>query len=305
MECKNQCNHSKETCEACKKNYDVSSEFYTGKRPQNGQSVTGYLVKDKKGHIQGILNKDTRFYELAYVDEKTVREAEIEDVVKTESREDKMDDKKDVFELRYKGPTGGDETAPYYVDLKKVSTLDVFIDAVLKDKREWGSINIYNKERTINCSINYQYGKAHIPEKVKEYLNTIVIKANAIGGWSRMDYMLEIADIKNTSEPRVYLTHEMYGVMEKDSITNFAYNKRPCETYAAKVNGNIIRITFSECQKSEYEYVGWKKTKNGSINLIFPSLDIVYKYFVQNSNKLDGNGSIVFLKVIGKEVIGE
>lgn len=48
MDCTNLCFHSEQTCEHCKKNYIVSSEFYRAKRPTNGQWVTGYLVKNKK-----------------------------------------------------------------------------------------------------------------------------------------------------------------------------------------------------------------------------------------------------------------
>lgn len=36
MDCNNLCFHSEHHCEYCKKNYDVSSELYKGKRPANG-----------------------------------------------------------------------------------------------------------------------------------------------------------------------------------------------------------------------------------------------------------------------------
>ena len=73
MNCSNLCFHSKHMCEYCKKNYNVSSEFYIGKRPVNGCYVVGYLVKNKQGEIQGILNKNTQFKELAWVDESTIK----------------------------------------------------------------------------------------------------------------------------------------------------------------------------------------------------------------------------------------
>lgn len=72
MNCDNLCFHSEQHCEYCKKNYDVSSGFYRGKRPANGCYVAGYLVNNKQGKIQGILNKNTHFAELAWVDESTV-----------------------------------------------------------------------------------------------------------------------------------------------------------------------------------------------------------------------------------------
>lgn len=72
MECNNLCFHSEKVCEYCKKNYDVSPDFYKAKRPANGHYVIGYLVKTKDGKIEGILNKDTDFYELAWVIEDTL-----------------------------------------------------------------------------------------------------------------------------------------------------------------------------------------------------------------------------------------
>lgn len=76
MECNNLCFHSEKQCEYCRKNHDVSSEFYRAKRPANGQWVTGYLVKNKEGRIEGILNKDNHFYELAWIIEDTLEKIE-------------------------------------------------------------------------------------------------------------------------------------------------------------------------------------------------------------------------------------
>ena len=72
IECTNLCYHSERTCNHCKKNYDVSSEFFRAKRPANGCWVTGYLVKSKDGKIEGILNKNNRFHELAWIDDSTL-----------------------------------------------------------------------------------------------------------------------------------------------------------------------------------------------------------------------------------------
>ena len=72
MECSNLCFHSKQTCSYCQKNYDVSSDFYRAKRHINSYYVTGYLVKNKNGEIEGILNKDNHFCELAWIDENTL-----------------------------------------------------------------------------------------------------------------------------------------------------------------------------------------------------------------------------------------
>lgn len=72
MECSNLCFHSEKQCEYCRNTYCVSSEFYRAKRPVNNQWVEGYLVKNKEGAIEGILNKDTNFYELAWIIEDTL-----------------------------------------------------------------------------------------------------------------------------------------------------------------------------------------------------------------------------------------
>ena len=70
--CNNLCFHSEQTCRHCKENHIVSSNFYKAKRPANGHWVIGYLVKNKKGEIEGILNRDNQFYELAWINEKTL-----------------------------------------------------------------------------------------------------------------------------------------------------------------------------------------------------------------------------------------
>ena len=74
MKCNNLCKTfvHKETCEHCQENYIVSSEFYRAKRASCDHYVTGYLVKDKEGKVQGILNKDMDFQELAYINETTI-----------------------------------------------------------------------------------------------------------------------------------------------------------------------------------------------------------------------------------------
>lgn len=72
MECSNLCKINEQVCSYCKENYNVSSDFYRAKRYANNCYVVGYLVKDKEGVIHGILNKDTDFYELAWIDEGTL-----------------------------------------------------------------------------------------------------------------------------------------------------------------------------------------------------------------------------------------
>ncbi len=98
-----------------------------------------------------------------------------------------------IFSMRYKGPTAGDCMAPYYVDFKKVSTVREFIEAVLKNTEEWGYIGICSKDNIFGSPNNeFRYGKADISNDIEKYLDSIIIGATAHGGWSRMDYLLEV-----------------------------------------------------------------------------------------------------------------
>ncbi len=67
MDCKKLCKTNKEHCNYCQKTYIVSNYFYKAKRPADGTEVKGYLVQDKKGKIEGILNSANDFNELAYI----------------------------------------------------------------------------------------------------------------------------------------------------------------------------------------------------------------------------------------------
>ena len=76
MDCNNLCRMIDSRCDYCKQNYDVSSNEYRAKRPANDQYVYGYLVKDKNGNIQGILNKNIHYAELAWIKEETLEAIE-------------------------------------------------------------------------------------------------------------------------------------------------------------------------------------------------------------------------------------
>ena len=77
IECNRLCKQflREDTCKMCQNEHIVSDTFYTGKRPMNGCFVTGYLVRSKRtGNIIGILNKNTYFKELAWVEADSVKE---------------------------------------------------------------------------------------------------------------------------------------------------------------------------------------------------------------------------------------
>ena len=95
------------------------------------------------------------------------------------------------FNFKCVGETGGDCITPYKLVFDKPITVKEFIDEVLK-REEWGYIGIY-KPGTIFGDPCCEYKKAkllnHLP---KEILNKPIASANASGGWTRMDYILNL-----------------------------------------------------------------------------------------------------------------
>lgn len=94
-----------------------------------------------------------------------------------------------LFELRTAGPTAGDCTTPYYVDFYNECTVREFIDEVLK-KGEWGYVIIgsyYDGPR-----IEYKHDKIVSGVFSQDILNAKIKNATAHGGWTLMNYMLNI-----------------------------------------------------------------------------------------------------------------
>lgn len=92
------------------------------------------------------------------------------------------------------GNVRGDCTAPYAVELDKEYTVGQLIDVILTRAgilREWGYIGIYDGESIFgNPKCEYadaRLGNGNMPS---EFLAKKVIKVEADGGWSRMDFML-------------------------------------------------------------------------------------------------------------------
>ena len=99
------------------------------------------------------------------------------------------------FKLRYKGPTGGDCTAPYYVDIIDKPTVKQFVDDVLGNKNEWGRIEVRNAANVTLGGFWYRYGVlesdyAVSPALVNSIPNAIITRGMAAGGWSSMDYVI-------------------------------------------------------------------------------------------------------------------
>lgn len=88
--------------------------------------------------------------------------------------------------FRQTARTGGDETAPYDVFLERECTVEDFVTAVL-NRKEWGYIVIngfgrieYRRDKIISTTLN------------NGDMSQLIKSVHAAGGWSRMDYYLEI-----------------------------------------------------------------------------------------------------------------
>ncbi len=85
------------------------------------------------------------------------------------------------------GMRGGDETAPYAVYDYKAITASDFVSEVLREfPNDWGYIEVNGFGR-----VEYRDGEllGEIPERWG-YLT--VVKVDASGGWSRMDYRIQV-----------------------------------------------------------------------------------------------------------------
>lgn len=91
-----------------------------------------------------------------------------------------------MFKLNRFTSIGGDETAGYDVILDKEYSVSDFIKTVVDIKSEWGYISIKN-----NGCCEYKWGVLLSNLDIK-LLDKKIKKVSASGGWSRMDYNIEI-----------------------------------------------------------------------------------------------------------------
>ena len=99
-----------------------------------------------------------------------------------------------TIELIYVAGPFGDATSTYSVRINKSSmTVEDFITTVIEENpKEWGYIGIKNEDETFgNPRMKYRWGK-YDSSSMEGVKNAIVKSAKASGGWSRMDYLLEI-----------------------------------------------------------------------------------------------------------------
>lgn len=93
------------------------------------------------------------------------------------------------FKLKQTHAEGGDCTAPYDVIIDKSYTVTEFVAEVLtRNPNEWGIISIATSQG--RKEVNYRSGKLEeaLPDLIA---NNTVLRVNASGGWSRMDYSIK------------------------------------------------------------------------------------------------------------------
>ncbi len=91
-----------------------------------------------------------------------------------------------MIKLTQNTKVGGDETAGYSVELTEEYTVKKFVDEVVSNEGEWGSIIVNNDYSSI-CE--YKWGEL-LSELPANVLNKKVATAKASGGWSNMNYLL-------------------------------------------------------------------------------------------------------------------
>lgn len=98
-----------------------------------------------------------------------------------------------IFKRKQSGPTGGDCTAVYSIELCRNYTLKEFIEEVLKEyPNEWGFFELREEHHTRPFKvIEYKYGNivGKIPTDI---INVPISCTKSDGGWSNMDYIIII-----------------------------------------------------------------------------------------------------------------
>jgi hypothetical protein len=100
-----------------------------------------------------------------------------------------------MFKLKIAGKHGGDQCAPYDIELDRVYTVDDFVKTVLSNRpNEWGYIFI-DGVRTVfgDPCLTYSDGQIKsVSNEFKNFIDSTVKAAKASGGWTRMDYVLKV-----------------------------------------------------------------------------------------------------------------
>lgn len=87
----------------------------------------------------------------------------------------------------------GDCTADYEVMLDKQYTVREFVSFVLSQKDEWGTIQIYDPDKSWLDYDKYEYRYGNLNDDIpNEIMGKKIISVSAHGGWTAMDYVLKL-----------------------------------------------------------------------------------------------------------------
>lgn len=87
-------------------------------------------------------------------------------------------------------PTGSDETALFDITMDGDYTLGELIDHILANKRDWGEIKWYSPLGY--SKIEYHHGEITLGFRDPIAEKKRVLKIGGFGGWTRLDYNIEI-----------------------------------------------------------------------------------------------------------------
>lgn len=106
-----------------------------------------------------------------------------------------------TLKLLQTGKAGSDCTAPYDVKIYGQCTVKEFVECVFAQfPKEWGYIGIADGSIFGNPKVEYSKGRLTTENNLKNVENCTVLKATTRGGWSRMDYYLQIETRDGDSE---------------------------------------------------------------------------------------------------------
>lgn len=109
-----------------------------------------------------------------------------------------------MLNFRKTGGPYGDATSRYAVELNRELTVEEFISEILK-RNEWGQVRVLNSEIRGTCpfgALVVEYRGDQIIGRgigYRQYLDQKVRSVRASGGWSAMDYTIDLETGGNIS----------------------------------------------------------------------------------------------------------
>lgn len=145
-----------------------------------------------------------------------------------------------MFGLIQDTPTGSDCTAGYKVQLKNQYTVKEFIEEVLKKHPgEWGDIELKN----LGARTKYRYGTLVKQNFADQLLDSRIVKAYAVGGYSNMDYILTIELVVSGTDGNATESKDIFQNGNSQSELPFRCTSEQIETLDRLCN-NIRRETI-------------------------------------------------------------